>query len=158
MFFRVDNIRSVKPGAVEERMDKYGSFYEKLKENLWGILWRGVFPGPPANDRKGRQGGGVYPEPAGAGKTLRKCERQCAWGVCIHRRCLRRLGNASLAPHFHIVTAAGELGHNPATTEKYYAHVINEAKARAGVVRSSAFDHWNRKKEEEQNSEGGTKD
>ena len=37
MFFRVDNIRSVKPGAVEERMDKYGSFYEKLKENLWGV-------------------------------------------------------------------------------------------------------------------------
>ncbi len=56
-----------------------------------------------------------------------------------------------------IVTAAGELGHNPATTEKYYAHVINEAKARAGVVRSSAFDHWNRKKEEEQNNKGGTK-
>ena len=37
MFFRVDNIRSVKPGAVEKRMDKYGSFYEKLKENLWGV-------------------------------------------------------------------------------------------------------------------------
>ncbi len=37
MFFRIDNIRSVKAGAIEKRMDKYGSFHEKLKENLWGV-------------------------------------------------------------------------------------------------------------------------
>jgi hypothetical protein len=40
-----------------------------------------------------------------------------------------------------IVTTAGDLGHNPATTEMYYAHMISEAKARASEVRSSAFDH-----------------
>ena len=37
MFFRIDNIRSVKAGSVEKRMDKYGSFHDKLKENLWGV-------------------------------------------------------------------------------------------------------------------------
>ena len=37
MFFRIDSIRSIKPGAVENRLDKYGSFHDKLKENLWGV-------------------------------------------------------------------------------------------------------------------------
>ncbi len=37
MFFRIDNIRSVKAGAVEKRMDKYGDFHDKLRENLWGV-------------------------------------------------------------------------------------------------------------------------
>ena len=37
MFFRIDNIRKVKPGAVENNMQKYAGFYEKFSENLWGV-------------------------------------------------------------------------------------------------------------------------
>ena len=37
MFFRIDNIRSVKAGSVERRLDKYGSFHDSLRENLWGV-------------------------------------------------------------------------------------------------------------------------
>ena len=37
MFFRLDTIQKVKAGSVEKRIDKYGSFYESLKENLWGV-------------------------------------------------------------------------------------------------------------------------
>ncbi len=37
MFFRIDNIRSIKAGSVETRLDKYGSFHDKLKETLWGV-------------------------------------------------------------------------------------------------------------------------
>ena len=36
MFFRLDNIRKVTPGAVEKRPEKYGGFHDKLRENLWG--------------------------------------------------------------------------------------------------------------------------
>lgn len=37
MFLRLDNIRRVKAGAVEKRMDKYGGFPDKLRDNLWGV-------------------------------------------------------------------------------------------------------------------------
>ncbi len=75
----------------------------------------------------------------------------------IHPHAFRHTAASTMiSKGIDIVTAAGELGHNPATTEKYYAHVINEAKARASGVRSSAFDHWNQKKEEK-NNEDGTK-
>lgn len=37
MFFRIDSIRSVKAGSVEHRTDKYAAYYEKLRENLWGV-------------------------------------------------------------------------------------------------------------------------
>ncbi len=37
MFFRIDNIRRVKPGETEGDIQKYTGFYEKLKENLWGV-------------------------------------------------------------------------------------------------------------------------
>ena len=36
MFFRLDMIRSVTPGAVEQEHEKYKSFAEKLDESLWG--------------------------------------------------------------------------------------------------------------------------
>ncbi len=36
MFLRLDNIRRVKAGAVEPHPDRYRSFHEKLRENLWG--------------------------------------------------------------------------------------------------------------------------
>lgn len=58
----------------------------------------------------------------------------------IHPHAFRHTAASTMiASGVDIVTAAGELGHNPATTEMYYAHVINEAKARAGTVRSSVF-------------------
>ncbi len=58
----------------------------------------------------------------------------------IHPHAFRHTAaSRMIANGVDIVTAAGELGHNPATTEMYYAHVINEAKARAGAVRSSVF-------------------
>jgi hypothetical protein len=37
MFFRMDNIRRVKAGAEEEQWNTYIGYYEKLKENLWGV-------------------------------------------------------------------------------------------------------------------------
>ena len=37
MFFRMDNIRKVKPGAIEARWEKYAGFFEKFRENLWGV-------------------------------------------------------------------------------------------------------------------------
>ena len=37
MFFRIDNIRKVKTGSVENNWDKYTGFYDKFKENLWGV-------------------------------------------------------------------------------------------------------------------------
>lgn len=37
MFFRIDNIRKIKPGAVEDEMEKYTGYYDKLTENLWGV-------------------------------------------------------------------------------------------------------------------------
>ena len=66
----------------------------------------------------------------------------------IHPHAFRHTAASTMiASGVDIVTTAGELGHNPATTEMYYAHVINEAKARAGSVRSSVFDR--RKKEKD---------
>lgn len=59
----------------------------------------------------------------------------------IHPHAFRHTAASTMiANGVDIVTTAGELGHNPATTEMYYAHVINEAKARAASVRSSVFD------------------
>lgn len=37
MFFRIDNIRKVKPGDVEPDMERYTAFYDRLSENLWGV-------------------------------------------------------------------------------------------------------------------------
>ena len=37
MFFRIDNIRKVSAGAVEKRPDKYAGFFDKFRENLWGV-------------------------------------------------------------------------------------------------------------------------
>ena len=37
MFFRIDNIRKVSAGAVEKRLDKYAGFFDKFRENLWGV-------------------------------------------------------------------------------------------------------------------------
>ncbi len=37
VFFRIDNIRAVRPGSVERRTDKYGSFPDSLRQNLWGV-------------------------------------------------------------------------------------------------------------------------
>ena len=39
-FFRMDNIRRVKAGALEEQAEVYSGYYEKLKENLWGASLR----------------------------------------------------------------------------------------------------------------------
>ena len=36
MFFRLDSIHAVKPGAVESNPVKYGGWYEAFRENLWG--------------------------------------------------------------------------------------------------------------------------
>ena len=36
-FFRLDLIHSVKAGSVEKQHEKYLGYYEKLKENLWGV-------------------------------------------------------------------------------------------------------------------------
>ena len=36
IFLRLDNIRKVRIGAIEEHMDQYVSFPDKLRENLWG--------------------------------------------------------------------------------------------------------------------------
>ena len=36
-FIRIDNIRRVRAGAVEEQAEVYSGYYEKLKENLWGV-------------------------------------------------------------------------------------------------------------------------
>ena len=36
MFFRLDTVRSVKPGAVEKQYDRYVGYGVKLRENLWG--------------------------------------------------------------------------------------------------------------------------
>jgi len=37
MFFRIDNIRKVKAGDVEDDFEKYNGFYRKFTENLWGV-------------------------------------------------------------------------------------------------------------------------
>ena len=37
MFFRIDNIRKVKSGSVENDMEKYVSLYNKSAGNLWGV-------------------------------------------------------------------------------------------------------------------------
>ncbi|MBQ7873986.1 MAG: WYL domain-containing protein [Oscillospiraceae bacterium] len=37
MFFRLDSIHSVKAGAAEKQHEKYEGYYEKLKENIWGV-------------------------------------------------------------------------------------------------------------------------
>ena len=37
MFFRIDNIRRVKHGAVETNLKKYTGFYDKFTDNLWGV-------------------------------------------------------------------------------------------------------------------------
>ena len=37
MFLRLDNIRKVKPGAVEKHAKKYLDYCNKLQENLWGV-------------------------------------------------------------------------------------------------------------------------
>lgn len=36
MFFRLDTIRSVKPGSPEKHYDRYAGYGVKLRENLWG--------------------------------------------------------------------------------------------------------------------------
>ncbi len=36
MFFRLDTIRTVKPGAVEKKYDRYAGYGTHLRENLWG--------------------------------------------------------------------------------------------------------------------------
>lgn len=37
MFFRIDNIRKVKIGPVENDLEKHTGFYNKFTENLWGV-------------------------------------------------------------------------------------------------------------------------
>ena len=37
MFFRLDTIRSVSPGPVEPRHEKYAGYAAKFDENLWGV-------------------------------------------------------------------------------------------------------------------------
>lgn len=37
MFFRVDSILHVKPGAEERQREKYAGYCEKFRENLWGV-------------------------------------------------------------------------------------------------------------------------
>lgn len=37
MFLRLDLIHSVKAGSIENQYQKYLGYYEKLKENLWGV-------------------------------------------------------------------------------------------------------------------------
>jgi len=37
MFFRLDSIQKVTPGPVEKEAEKYEDYYEKFKENLWGV-------------------------------------------------------------------------------------------------------------------------
>lgn len=37
IFLRIDNIRKVKPGSVDNNWAKNTMFYEKFKENLWGV-------------------------------------------------------------------------------------------------------------------------
>ena len=37
VFFRLDNIRSVKAGPVEKHPDKYSAYWPKFRENLWGV-------------------------------------------------------------------------------------------------------------------------
>ena len=37
MFFRVDSIHSVTAGAVEGKPKEYSEWYDKFKENLWGV-------------------------------------------------------------------------------------------------------------------------
>lgn len=37
MFFRLDGIRKVKMGGIENKAEVYRSFVPKLRENLWGV-------------------------------------------------------------------------------------------------------------------------
>ena len=37
MFFRIDSIHSVTAGAVERKPEKYSGWYDKFRENLWGV-------------------------------------------------------------------------------------------------------------------------
>lgn len=37
LFFRMDSIREVKPGAVEKNFSQYDGYFEKFRENLWGV-------------------------------------------------------------------------------------------------------------------------
>lgn len=37
IFFRIDSIRSAVPGTVESKANKYSEWYERFKENLWGV-------------------------------------------------------------------------------------------------------------------------
>ncbi len=37
MFFRLDMIHKAEPGSVERKAEKYSEWYEKFKENLWGV-------------------------------------------------------------------------------------------------------------------------
>ena len=37
MFFRIDSIHSATAGAVESRPEKYSGWYDKFKDNLWGV-------------------------------------------------------------------------------------------------------------------------
>jgi DNA-binding transcriptional ArsR family regulator len=37
MFFRIDSIKAVKPGAVEKQHEKYGGYCEKFGAYLWGV-------------------------------------------------------------------------------------------------------------------------
>ena len=58
----------------------------------------------------------------------------------IHPHAFRHTAASTmLANGVDLVTAAGELGHNPETTATYYAHIINEAKARAESQRAAVF-------------------
>ena len=37
LFFRIDCIRSAVPGSVEKNPEKFGGWYGKFRENLWGV-------------------------------------------------------------------------------------------------------------------------
>ena len=37
MFFRIDNVRKVKIGEVDQKWEKHSSFRDQLRKNLWGV-------------------------------------------------------------------------------------------------------------------------
>lgn len=37
MFFRIDSIRSVQPGIIENQHEKYSRYYDIYRQNLWGV-------------------------------------------------------------------------------------------------------------------------
>ena len=58
----------------------------------------------------------------------------------IHPHAFRHTAASTMiANGVDIITTAGELGHNPATTATYYSHIINEAKVKAATLRNTVF-------------------